>query len=111
MKNRGLIWIIIPVSPKERISPVSRRTGRGKENQHKCPYEVFEFNQHNQLSPDYCRIILSVFIIVNAIFNLRMVGLKFESENNRGKHVEKTECRTLLSGLFPVFSHPSIKKY
>lgn len=41
-----------------------------KENQHKCPYEVFEFNQHNQLSPDYCRIILSVFIIVNAIFNL-----------------------------------------
>lgn len=29
MKNRGLIWIIIPVSPKERISPVSRRTGRG----------------------------------------------------------------------------------
>lgn len=39
----------------------------------------------------------------------RMVGLKFESENNRGKHVEKTECRTLLSGLPPVFSHPSIK--
>lgn len=38
-----------------------------------------------------------------------MVGLKFESENNRGKHVEKTECRTLLSGLPPVFSHPSIK--
>lgn len=27
-ENRGLIWIIIPVSPKERISPVSRRTGR-----------------------------------------------------------------------------------
>ena len=41
-----------------------------KENQHKCPYEVFEFNQHNQLSPDYYRIILSVFITVNPIFNL-----------------------------------------
>ncbi|WP_300801880.1 hypothetical protein [uncultured Akkermansia sp.] len=41
-----------------------------KENQRKYPYEVFEFNQHNQLSPDYYRRILLVFITVNSVFNL-----------------------------------------